>query len=197
MKNKLSMTVLLKEGTLMFFTIIEDSEFRTKLEQLYYDNRNLMFKIAYEILSNKEQAEDAVHESFIRIIKNLHKINLDNCPQTRNFLVIICRNVAINIYNHNKKTENVDYEVENIPSDDNFNPVDIVINNESLERLTFLIMELKPIYRDVFLLRYSHGFSREEIAEQLGITIEAVKKRITRAKKILVEKMKKEGARYE
>ena len=197
MKNKLSMTVLLKEGTLMFFTIIEGSEFRTKLEQLYYDNRNLMFKIAYEILSNKEQAEDAVHESFIRIIKNLHKINLDNCPQTRNFLVIICRNVAINIYNHNKTTKNVDYEIDNLPSDDNFNPVDIVINNESLERLTFLIMELKPIYRDVFLLRYSHGFSREEIAEQLGITIETVKKRITRAKKILVEKMKKEETRYE
>lgn len=181
----------------MIFTMIEDSKERTKAERLYFKNRNLMYKIAFEILGNKQQAEDAVHESFVRIIKNLHKIDAYNCPRTRNFLVIICRNVAINMYNQNKNIKNADYEIDNIPSGDNLGPIDILINNESLERLTLLIMELKPIYRDVFLLRYSHGFSREEIAEQLGITVETVKKRITRAKKILAEKLEKEGIRYE
>ena len=176
--------------------MIEDKDKRTKAEVLYFANRMLMYKIAYEILGNKQQAEDAVHESFVRIIKNLHKIDENNCPRTRNYLVIICRNVAIGMYNKTKNIKDADYEVDNIADDKN-SPLNILINKEGLERLTALIMELKPIYRDVFLLRYSHGFSREEIAEQLGITVETVKKRITRAKKILAEKLEKEGIRYE
>ena len=182
---------------MIFFKTIENNEQRAKAEKLYYIHRTLMYQIAYEILGNKQQAEDAVHESFVRIMKNLHKIDENNCPRTRSFLVIICRNVAVNMYNKSKSIKNADYEIDNISNDENNSPLDIVINKESLERLTSAIMELKPIYRDVFLLRYSHDFSREEIAEQLGITIETVKKRITRAKKILVEKLEKEGIRYE
>ena len=181
----------------MLFLAIEDSKERMKVEKLYYSNRKLMYKVAYDILGNKQQAEDAVHESFVRIIKNLHKIDIENCSQTRNYLVIICRNVAINMYNKSRNIKSNEYEPDSISYSEKSNPLDIVLNNETMEGLIYMITELKPIYRDVFLLRYSHGFSREEIAQQLGINVETVKKRITRAKKILAEKLEKEGIRYE
>lgn len=181
----------------MLFLTINDIEERARAEALYYGNRMLMYKIAYDILGDKQQAEDTVHESFVRIIKNLHKIDINNCSRTRNYLVIICRNVAIDMYNKMKRISIVDYEPDEILSDESDDPLDILINKESVERLTTAIMELKPIYRDVILLRYVHEFNCEEIAEQLCINVEAVKKRIARGKKILAEKLEREGIRYE
>ena len=42
-------------------------------------------------------AEDAVQESFLRMIKNFHKIGEISCPQTKRFVVIIVRNAARNL----------------------------------------------------------------------------------------------------
>ena len=79
---------------MILFTTIENFSDRFKIERLYMCYRNLMYKEAPEIVQNPHSAEDAVSESFVRIIKNLHKIDEQNRPKTRSFLVIICRNVA-------------------------------------------------------------------------------------------------------
>ena len=46
-----------------------------KIEVLYYTYRRLMYKIAYEILNNKHDAEDAVSETFFKISKNMDRIH--------------------------------------------------------------------------------------------------------------------------
>ena len=79
---------------MILFTTIENFSDRFKIERLYMCYRNLMYKEALEIVQNPHSAEDAVSESFVRIIKNLHKIDEQDRPKTRSFLVIICRNVA-------------------------------------------------------------------------------------------------------
>ena len=76
---------------MILFTTIENFSDRFKIERLYMCYRNLMYKEALEIVQNPHSAEDAVSESFVRIIK---KIDEQNRPKTRSFLVIICRNVA-------------------------------------------------------------------------------------------------------
>lgn len=83
----------------MFLFTIENFHDRLKTERLYLSYRKLMYKEAFEIVQNRHCAEDAVSESFVRIIDNLHKIDEQDCLKTRSFLVIICRNVAKNIYN--------------------------------------------------------------------------------------------------
>ena len=59
----------------------------------------LWLYVSKAILKNNESAEDAVSEAFVRIIKNLDKINEDDRYKTRAFLVIIVRNVSIDILN--------------------------------------------------------------------------------------------------
>ena len=83
----------------MFLFTIENFHDRLKTERLYLSYRKLMYKEAFEIVQNRHCAEDAVSESFVRIIDNLHKIDEQDCLKTRSFLVIICQNVAKNIYN--------------------------------------------------------------------------------------------------
>jgi len=176
---------------------IEDEEDRLKIERLYYKYRQLMFKEAQVILKDEHLSEDAVAESFIRIIKNLHKIDENNCPRTRSYLVIICRNVSKDIYKSRIYLNTIDDLAEDIEVEDMVcsDPNDIVVNKETLEQIAKVIENLDIIYRDVFLLRRVHNLSREEIAKIFGISVETVKKRLARAKVKIVESLKKVESR--
>lgn len=176
----------------MFYAAIQNEKDRTKVEKLYYEYRKLMYKEAYAILEDKTLAEDAVSESFIRIINNLHKIDENICPRTRNFLVIICRNVAKDIYN--SKRNNIPYEhTENITNP--INVEDIVINRETVKRITDIISAMDSMYRDVLILRRAYGMSREDISKIFGISVETVKKRLLRANNMIKAKLEKEDVR--
>ena len=74
---------------------------------------------------------------------------------------------------------------------------DLIINNESFERLNEIIKELKPIYQEVILLRYSQDLSIEEISKLQKVNTKAVQKRIERAKKQLLKLLIKEGELHE
>ena len=82
---------------------IENYEERLKIEQLYYKYRNLIYKVSYNILQDKYMAEDAISETFERV-KKIHRIDEVDCLKIRNFLVVVCRIILINMYNKRKKT---------------------------------------------------------------------------------------------
>lgn len=63
-----------------------------------------MFYVANQILKDNFLAEDAVHDSFVKFMENLDKIQDVNCHKTKRFVVIIVRNHAINTYNNRKKS---------------------------------------------------------------------------------------------
>ena len=88
---------------LFFLAVIKDSDERNKLEELYLKYSKDMFKVAYRILNDYYLAQDAVQQSFIKLIDNLNKINDINCNKTKAFVVIIIRNVSINLYRKRKK----------------------------------------------------------------------------------------------
>lgn len=125
-----------------------------KLESLYSMYSKLLYGIAYDILQEPEAAEDAVHETFVRLIGSADKISEDNSAATRNFLAIICRNIAINIYNSRKKeNERIYAENELFPViSDTYNPESILISKESVDAIIKSLENLDRKYRDVVLL---------------------------------------------
>ena len=174
---------------LMFFMDIENNDDREKVMRLYENYKNLMYKEAYQILHDKSLTEDAIHDSFVKIIKNLHKINENNVPQTRNYLVIICRNTAIDMTKSKLSLNQYDYTAEYISSENSdtaSDTLEIVIRRETFNEITEAIEALQPIYRDVFILRRVHNHSRDEIAQILNINVETGKKRLTRAKQQII-----------
>lgn len=179
----------------MIFMDIADVDDRLKVEELYYSYRRLLFTTANEILRDRHLSEDAVHDAFVKIIKNLHKVGEVSCPRTRNFIVIICRNVAKDIYKKRKGLVNTEDEQELAARETDIlsNPLDIVISQETVNRLTSAIEQLSEVYRDTFLLKRVYGFSREEIAETFGISVKAVKKRLARAKVKIIEQLREGG----
>ena len=182
----------------MFFIAMAENKDKPKIERLYLSYRNLMFQVANDILHDHKLSEDAVSESFVRIIHNVHKIDETNVPRTRSFLVIICRNVAKDI-NKSRIPLHFDQEVaeQKTVEPSLSDPVDIVISRENIKKLIKIIEKLDSKYRDVFMLRRVYQFSREEIAQLLDISLETVKKRLTRAKAKILENLKKEEGSHE
>ena len=75
-----------------------DTEERTKFKELYETYRDYMYWISYSIIHNKQDAEDSVHNAFLKIIRVLDKIDLEQPEKTKMFLTIIAKNTAIDFY---------------------------------------------------------------------------------------------------
>lgn len=181
----------------MLFAAIQDEQERQKAERLYCRYCKPMYFEAYGILHDKRDAEDAIQESFIRIMRNLYKIDENDVPKTRGFLTIICRNVALDIYHRQAGTNTMPLEDADSVPDWKLETEEIVINKETFARVKAAIEALAPKYRDVFLLKYAYGYRREEIASVFGLSVEAVKKRLLRAKQMIVNEFGKEELPHE
>ena len=169
-----------------------------KIEELYYKYRSIMYKEAYKILQDSGLSEDAVQQAFIKVMRNLDKINMDDEYRTRGFLIIISKHTAIDIYKKrlylNNNSEPFDYELDDEieVSIDFDEPSKLIVDKETVSGVISLIEKLPEIYKDVLLLEKVHGNAKEEIAELLGINYETVKKRSLRARKMLLELLEKE-----
>lgn len=69
-----------------------------KIEQLYTIYEQPMYRIAYAILKNEWQAEDAVSDSFEKIIVNISKIGNPRSEKTKRYVISIIKNAAIDQY---------------------------------------------------------------------------------------------------
>ena len=167
-----------------------------KLERLYNKYRYVMQREAYNILFDSSEAEDAVQQSFLKISKCLDRIREDNPAMVCNFLKVVTRNVAKDIYKK-KMYLNTDEDATEYIDDSKVhyenNVSTLVISKDSTERIMKAIMDLPEIYRDVLLIEKVHGFKREESIKILNSNYETLKKRLTRAKEKLFYVLKEEG----
>ncbi|MGN1136299.1 MAG: RNA polymerase sigma factor [Oscillospiraceae bacterium] len=170
-----------------YLTLIDTAEEKSKFEKIYYQHRAVLITVAYQILKDKYLSEDAVHEAFLALAKNMNKIKDKTCIQIRNYLIIIVKNASYRIYNKRNNEVFVENDFDDIPDLHN-----IEIDTESRaaqQRLMELIKSLDEKYADVLILKYFYDLSDKEIAESLGITLENAKIRLHRGKNILKSKL--------
>ena len=169
---------------IIYLQTIVDPADRSKFERVYLNYRAFMFYIANKILHNTQDAEDAVHNAFLSIAKNIEKIEDPTSLKTRGYVSIITKRKAIDLYRERKK-----YESNELAEDE----VSIPFPLPEEHGLEWCISKLPPRYRQAILLKYSHGYSTKEIAEILDISPAAASKLDQRAKKKLYEICQEEG----
>ncbi len=175
----------------MFFVINNEND-KLLVEELYSKHKNRLFSIAYGILKDKPFAEDAVHNTFVRTIEFLYKIENSNEFQRLSFLSAVCRNLSLDMYNKNKKTFGRELSVDNIEErelKENNNPLDLYISDESLRTLIDAIKELNDKYRDVLTLKYITDCTNEDISKLLNISQPTARKRLERGKALLIKSL--------
>ena len=158
---------------LIYLQMIEAPAEQTKFEKLYHTYRKLMYSAAYSILGNEQDAEDAVHHAFLKIIENFSKISEIQCPKTRSYVVTIVENTAINIYRKKKHHPHLPYDPET---------VGIKVEYTGENELARCMAALPARYRQVLLLKHYHGYTAKEIGKMLDLTEVNVYKLEQRAK---------------
>lgn len=185
---------------------INNEDDRAYVEKIYGEYGKKIYKVAFKILNNTEDAEDCVHDVVKIIIDNLEMFQALEGEQLIKLLVTCSRNAALNIYRKNKikhinegkrksytddETNEKSLDIESVSDDGMFVDL-IVINEENRKRISEMIEELDPIYKDVLYLRYQYSMKNQDIAKILKISENVVKVRYHRAKKILLQKRGKE-----
>lgn len=170
---------------LCYLNLIEDPIKQASFEQLYYAHRDLMRHVAYEVLHDSALAEDAVHEAFLRIAQNFHKMDDPLSHKTKAFVVIIVKNQAINLYNKRKHRAEFAWQDWEEPEDPS--------TQEEGNRVLDAIKRLPEMYAHALTLEFVYGYSEKECAKLLSIKPATFRKRIERGRTMLAEELEKEG----
>ena len=133
---------------LIYLMMIDSPEDQSKFEKVYLTYKGLMYHTAYKVLNNEEDAEDAVHNAFVKIAESISKIGEPVCPKTQVYVVTIVENKAIDLYRANQRRSKVIYldEISGISVDEN-----------KMHGLAACMAKLPSRYRQVILLKYHQG----------------------------------------
>ncbi len=149
-----------------------------------------VFNLAYRMLNDWGEAEDAAQEAFLRAYAHL-----DRYDQQRSFktwLLSIASNHCIDRLRRRRLTLlSLDEPLPPHPAltSDTPGPEEATLANERSAQVQKLLDELNPDYRVAVILRYWYDFSYAEIAEMLETTESAIKSRLFRARQTLANKL--------
>lgn len=155
---------------------------KAMLEKLYLLYEQPMYRIAYSILHQTQQAEDAVQDTFVKLTKYLSCLKDPDSDKTKRLVIRILKTTAIDQYRKNHKESLILTSEENLKGDKivSIDTIGQVIDRELISRLLY---ELQPIYITIIELRCFFGFSNQEAAKILNISEDVAAKRYQRAKK--------------
>jgi len=130
-----------------------------EFERLYCEHSRFIYRTAYRITGNSEDAEDAMQTLFVRLLRRELPPDFDRNPKA--YLYRAAVNTALNIVRARKlrSPEAIQEEASEEPSS---------AEEQAREVLRRAMTELSPKAAEILILRYVHGYSDAEIAKFLG-----------------------------
>jgi RNA polymerase sigma-70 factor, ECF subfamily len=164
-------------------------------EELVNRYESKIFRLTMNITRNREDAEDAMQDAFMKAYSHLSGFQEDSRFYT--WLVRIAANEAL--MRLRKRRPNQFSLDEPVEGEDDWMPREIEAWGPSPEQryaqselhgiLDRVIDQLDPEFRTVFVLRDIEELSTEETAATMGISVPAVKSRLLRARLKLRQKL--------
>lgn len=150
-------------------------------QKLLFDKyKDAMYTVVFRILRNEDMASDALQDGFISVFTGLNSFKYRSTLgawiktiMVRSALKLIEKNVDFTDVENSLANEIIEWD-----------------SNLTGEILDKAIAELSPGYRSILLLIEVDGYSHKEVAEMLRISEGTSKSQLSRAKKILQEKLR-------
>ena len=148
-----------------------------------------VYNLAYRMLGNADDAEDAAQETFLRAYSRLKTFHADQKFAT--WLLAIAAHYCIDRLRRRKFLwlSLEEDALDEAFASDALEPDDEVLRNENAQEIAILLERLSPAYRLVVVLKYWHDQSVEEIARTTGDSAGAVKVKLHRARHALAREM--------
>jgi RNA polymerase sigma-70 factor (ECF subfamily) len=162
---------------------------RAAFDELVRLTHASVYTLAYRLTGNEEDARDVAQETYLRVYKSIRRFRGDSRFST--WVYRITANCASTLIARRTKTSHDELSLDE-PLPDRRREIDPEGMAESgfiRDRLTAALAELPPRLRAVVVLRDVYDLPHEAIAAELGISQEAAKVRLHRARRKLRERL--------
>ncbi|MDX8338685.1 RNA polymerase sigma-70 factor [Draconibacterium sp. IB214405] len=147
-----------------------------------------LYGFVYRYLKTEDDTDEIVQEVFVKIWESRHKIQ--KFESFESFLFTVAYNTTISLL---RKRASEQKHIEHLFSIQEINQAPTVIDeihySELNAKVRSLMNELSERQREIFILSRDEGLSHEQIAQQLGISVNTVKKHVSNALEFLRTRM--------
>lgn len=182
---------LMKEDPVLVKNVLRN---RSKaVERLYDRYAPSLLSLCYRYAGNLQDAEDILHEGFIKIIKSLPGFQPEHEGSLEAWMKRIMTNTALNfLRDHAKEMKNLEIDrvpESRVPVDDEPQELSLAHLPISQDQILQLIGELPAGYRAVFNLYVFEEYSHKEIGEKLNCSESTSKSQLSKARALLRAKI--------
>lgn len=166
-------------------SLIESEEDRISLSALYEKYKNYLYVIALDMSNDVETADEALSETFVAVISVYERIRDYEPDHMRYYLRAVLKNKTRDIINFKSKT--ISYHAD--MNDDIKGLEDIDFDSLGQNILVSAMLQIKEEYREILIFRYVDEMDFFDISSLLNISMENVRKRLSRARIALKNKI--------
>lgn len=157
-------------------------------ENLFKTHFKLLCFYAVRMVKDMDTARDITHEAFIALWEKRDEI--DPTKSVKSYLTTSVHNKCLNYLRDNKKFDRNLLTTENLATmESSSGSSEEIITAELSHQIKDAIQSLPEKCREVFLLSREENLKYSEIAEKLGISVKTVEVQMSKALKILREKL--------
>ncbi|MGH2595213.1 MAG: RNA polymerase sigma factor [Actinomycetota bacterium] len=154
---------------------------------IYEKYRALASQICYRILQDREESDEAVQETMLRVFRGLPRFN--GRYQLQAWVARIATNVSLDMVRARARRPQRGADMHDISDENNIVGSIVVDVSDAIERILdreqvrSTLSEIPQHHREALVLREFEGRSHEEIGDALGVSPQQAKALIHRAKK--------------
>ena len=147
--------------------------------------KRAVYSLAYRLLSNATDAEDAAQETFVRAYTRLNTYQ----PGSRfgSWLLSITSHWCIDFLRRRRAVSLDELEVRPVADTISDHPETLAMQSERRDEVQRWLNTLPEPYRAVLVLRYWHDLSYSEISEKTGLPVSTIRMRLFRARQLLAK----------
>jgi RNA polymerase sigma-70 factor (ECF subfamily) len=160
---------------------------RAALEALLARHRKTVFRYGLRYCGSTENTEDAVQETLWAAAKAIGSFRRAAAVTT--WLFTIVRNKCHRLLFHKHDEADLADLLPHVP-DPGRTPEDDLATRQIQHLLAVALARLEPSHREVILLRDVEGLTAPEAADRLGLTVQALKSRLHRAREQLRQEVR-------
>jgi len=158
-----------------------------KLRAVFEESYHALVYFAYRFVGSRSEAEDLVQDAFASYWNQTGEIS-DSLPAIKSYLYQSVRNASLNVLRHRLVRDR--YEQSNAASEEyDKNSLELMLEAETMAILFKAISTLPSGCRTITEMSYLQGKKNEEIAVELGISVNTVKTQKQRGLQLLRSKL--------